>query len=197
MNSELDSTEEYVSRVKAGDRDAFQPIVEMYQQQIYVYCRRMLGCKQDAQDAVQDILFKAYRKLDLYESRATFSSWLYKIAYHHCLNLLRKRRVRDRVYRLFKPATFTESAEQKLDRHLFSPSLEYALSRLSADDRSILILRVFEEKPFAEIADILGKSTDAVKKKYMRLKQKVIRLIVEKEGEKGCKTEEILVKVKL
>lgn len=197
MNSELDSAEEYVSRVKAGDREAFRPIVEMYQQQIYVYCRRMLGCKQDAQDAVQDILFKAYTKLDLYESRATFSSWLYKIAYHHCLNMLRKRRIRDRVYRLFKPATYTESAEQKLDHQLFSPSLEYALSRLSADERSILILRVFEEKTFAEIADILGKSTDAVKKKNTRLKQKVIRLINEKEGEKGCKIEEGLVKVKL
>ncbi|MWV43347.1 sigma-70 family RNA polymerase sigma factor [Paenibacillus sp. HJL G12] len=193
----MESTEEYVSRVKAGDGESFRPIVEIYQQQIYVYCCRMLGCKQDAQDAVQDILFKAYTKLDLYESRATFSSWLYKIAYHHCLNMLRKRHIRDRVYRLFKPATFTESAEQNLDRQWFSPPLEYALSRLSVEERSILILRVFEEEPFAEIADILGKSTDAVKKKYTRLKQKVIRLIAEKEGEKGCNTKESLVKMKL
>jgi len=83
-----------------------------------------------------------------------------------------------------------------LDRKWFSPPLEYAMSRLSADERNIIVLRVFEEKPFAEIADLLGKSTDAVKKKYMRLKKKVMGLIAEQEGEKGCETQESLIKIK-
>lgn len=47
--------------VKGGEVDNFEPIVEMYQKQIYVYCCRMLGCKHDAQDAVQDIFIKVYK----------------------------------------------------------------------------------------------------------------------------------------
>lgn len=46
----MDSIEEYVRRVKAGEVDCFEPIVETYKKQIYLYCCRMLGCKQDAQD---------------------------------------------------------------------------------------------------------------------------------------------------
>jgi RNA polymerase sigma-70 factor (ECF subfamily) len=110
--------------------------------------------------------------------------------------MLRKRRIRERVYRLFMPATSTESAEQKLDRQWFSPPLEYAMSKLTAEERNILVLRVFEEMPFAEMADILGKNTEAVKKKYTRLKQKVIRLIEEKEGANRCETQESLLKIK-
>ncbi|GGH21439.1 RNA polymerase sigma factor [Paenibacillus segetis] len=192
----MDSIEEYVRRVKAGEVEYFQPIVEMYQRQIYVYCCRMLGCRQDAQDAVQDILFKAYTKLELYEPRASFSSWLYKIAYHHCLNLLRKRRIHQRVMQLFKPLDITESTEQKLDKQWFSAPLEYAMSKLSVDERNLLVLRIFEEKPFAEIAEILGKNTEAVKKKYLRLRQKTMKLIEEKKGAEQCEIQENLIKIK-
>lgn len=192
----LNSIDEYVKSVKAGEVEDFQPIVEMYQKQIYVYCCRMLGCKQDAQDAVQDIFIKAYTKLFTYEPKVSFSAWLYKIAYHHCLNLLRKRVIRQRVHRLLRTSGITESPEQKLDRQWFSAPLEYAMSKLSADERNLLVLRVFEEKPFAEIAMILDKNTDAVKKKYMRIKQKTIKWIGEKEGEEQCGNEMSSIKIK-
>ncbi|MEC0255612.1 RNA polymerase sigma factor [Paenibacillus lautus] len=99
-------------RVKAGEVDGFEPIVETYKKQIYIYCCRMLGCKQDAQDAVQDVFIKAFTKLHTYEAKVSFSSWLYKIAYHHCLNLLRKRQVRMRVSRLIRSTGHADSVEQ-------------------------------------------------------------------------------------
>ncbi|MCM3257378.1 sigma-70 family RNA polymerase sigma factor [Paenibacillus lautus] len=182
----MDSIEEYVRRVKAGEVDCFEPIVEAYKKQIYIYCCRMLGCKQDAQDAVQDIFIKAFTKLNTYEAKVSFSSWLYKIAYHHCLNILRKRRVRMRVSRLVKPAGYSDSVEETLERKWFSEPLEYAMTKLSVEERNLLVLRVFEDKPFTEIAQILDKNLSAVKKKYARMKLKVIQLIQEKEGTGLC-----------
>ncbi|WP_334074869.1 MULTISPECIES: RNA polymerase sigma factor [Paenibacillus] len=88
----MDPIEEYIRRVRAGEVDRFE--------QIYIYCCRMLGCTQDAQDAVQEIFIKAFTKIRSFEAKATFSSWLYKIAYHHCLNMLRKRNIRLRIGRL-------------------------------------------------------------------------------------------------
>ncbi|WP_235440013.1 RNA polymerase sigma factor [Paenibacillus sp. DMB20] len=159
-----------------------------YKKQIYIYCCRMLGCRQDAQDAVQDIFIKAFTKIHLYEEKVSFSSWLYKIAYHHCLNMLRKRRVRMRVNRIIKPAAVADSVEQTLERQWFSEPLEYAMAKLSVEERNLLVLRVFEEKPFTEIAQILGKNTSAVKKKYERLRQKVMKLIQERKGGQNCES---------
>lgn len=182
----MDSIEEDIRRVQAGEVERFEPIVEAYQKQIYIYSCRMLGCKQDAQDAVQDIFIKAFTKIGSFEAKSAFSSWLYKIAYHHCLNMLRKRNVRLRVGRLIRGAGVTDSPEQTLERGWFSEPLEYAVSKLSGEERNLLVLRVFEDKPFAEIAEILDKSEGAVKKKYMRMRDKLVRLMEEKGGAEGC-----------
>ena len=108
--------------------------------QIYIYCAD--ARKQDAQDAVQDIFIKAFTKLHTYEAKVSFSSWLYKIAYHHCLNLLRKRQVRMRVNRLIKPAGYADSVEQTLERRWFSEPLEYAMTKLSVEERNLLVAGV-------------------------------------------------------
>ncbi|GAE08889.1 RNA polymerase sigma factor SigW [Paenibacillus sp. JCM 10914] len=178
----LESIEVCVRRVKAGEVDSFEPIVETYKRQIYIYCCRMLGCKEDAQDAVQEIFIKAFTKIHMYEEKVSFSAWLYKIAYHHCLNLLRKRKVRMHFNHVLKSAAMVESVEATLERKWFSEPLEYAMKKLSAEERHLLILRVFEERPFAELALILGKNTAAVKKKYGRMRDKVMKLIKEKGG---------------
>lgn len=192
----MDSIEECVRRVKTGEVDCFEPIVETYKKQIYIYCCRMLGCKQDAQDAVQDVFIKAFTKIHSYEAKVSFSSWLYKIAYHHCLNLLRKRQVRMRVSRLIRPSGYADSVEQTLERSWFSEPLEYAMTKLSVEERNLLVLRVFEEKPFMEIAQILDKNLSAVKKKYTRVKEKAVKLIREKERTAQCEIRDNQSKIK-
>lgn len=64
----MDSIEEHIRSVQAGEADRFEPIVEAYQRQIYIYACRMLGCKHDAQDAVQDIFIKAFTKIGSFGS---------------------------------------------------------------------------------------------------------------------------------
>lgn len=88
--------------------------------------------------------------------------------------------------RLIKPAGYADSVEQTLERRWFSEPLEYAMTKLSVEERNLLVLRVFEDKPFTEIAQILDKNLSAVKKKYARMKQKVIKLIQEKGGTELC-----------
>lgn len=60
------------------------------------------------------------------------------------------------------------------------------MNKLSVEERNLLVLRVFEDKPFSEIAQILDKNLSAVKKKYARMKQKVIKLMEEKGGTELC-----------
>lgn len=133
----------------------------------------MLENKQDAEDAVQDILVKGYQSIHRYTPKVNFSAWLYRIAYHHCLNLLRRRRLHKQVMRIFQPELISASPEQELDARLYTPSLSAALSRLSLEERNMLILRVFEEKTYAEISEILGVSPNALTKRMNRIKLKV------------------------
>lgn len=171
----LDSKEleTLIVRIQKGDTEKYALIVKQFQQPIYRYCYRLLENRQDAEDAVQDVLVKGYQSIHRYKPIVHFSSWLYRIAYNHCMNLLRRRRLHKRVLSISRWEIASASLEQELDDRLYKPSLAAALSQLSLEERNILILRVFEEKTFAEMGEILGSSPNALSKRMSRIKLKV------------------------
>lgn len=173
--------EALVRSIQKGDANQYTRIVKAFQQPIFRYCYRLLANRQDAEDAVQDILVKAYQSLYQYKRSDHFSAWLYRIAYNHCMNLLRKRRIHNQVMRIFRPETVSASPEHELDSLLYKPSLATALSQLTLEERNLLILRVFEEKTYAEIGEILKTSPNALVKRMIRIKKKVRKSMKTKE----------------
>jgi RNA polymerase sigma-70 factor (ECF subfamily) len=77
-----------LAAAQGGDRQAFGDLTETYRRALLAYCYRLLGSSEDAEDLVQDVLLRAWLKLDTFEPRGSFRSWLYKIATHACLNVL-------------------------------------------------------------------------------------------------------------
>jgi RNA polymerase sigma-70 factor (ECF subfamily) len=99
---EDDSTEErsassLLALARHGDRDAFDALAEPHRREIQLHCYRMLGGLQDAEDLVQDTLFRAWRGIAKFEARASLRSWLYRIATNACLNALASGAARRRV----------------------------------------------------------------------------------------------------
>lgn len=181
----MESIEEWVEKVQGGDTEAYQPIVEALQSPIYAYCCRILGNRQEAEDAAQDILFKSYKRIIDYRPTVSFSAWVYKIAYRHCLNLLRRRSLHRSLQHLFLSST-SYSAEQTLEEKMFEEPLAGVIERLTSEERNLLVLRVLEDKSFAEIAVILGKSQEAAKKKFSRLRSKIRNQMEESEVSDLC-----------
>src|SRR5713226_4907146 len=81
-----------VAQALAGDQDAFRALVERHSRSLFRLAYRMTGNEHDAEEVVQETFLKAYRRLDKFESRANFGTWLYRIAVNCSLDLLRKRR---------------------------------------------------------------------------------------------------------
>jgi RNA polymerase sigma factor (sigma-70 family) len=181
----LESIEEWIEKVQGGDTEAYQPIVEAFQSPIYAYCYRLLGNRQEAEDAAQDILFKSYKQINNFKPTVSFNAWVYKIAYRHCLNMLRKRRLHRSLLHLFLPDV-SYSAQQLLEDRMFEEPLSGVIARLTLEERNLLVLRVLEDKSFADIAVILGKSHEAVKRKFSRLRSKIRNQMKESEVSALC-----------
>lgn len=83
---------ELVTRARSGDDVAFEELVNPYRRELQGHCYRILGSVADAEDAFQESLTAAWKGLAGFEGRASFSTWLYRIATARCLNMLRARR---------------------------------------------------------------------------------------------------------
>lgn len=85
------SEDALLARASAGDEEAFRLLTAPYVRGLHVHCYRMLGSLHDADDLRQETLLRAWRRLDSFEGRSSFRSWLYKIATNACLDALEQR----------------------------------------------------------------------------------------------------------
>lgn len=178
MTEESDA--EIVRRVLAGERDAFAHLIRRHHPAIVGLCASMLHDPSQAEDAAQETFLKAFRSLDRFRRDSAFSTWVYRIASNHCLDLLR-RRARERSESL---EAFEEREGERV-RELFAAKpdspvsaedadlLDRVLAELPEDYRLILTLREIQGLNYKEMADTLDCSLDAVKARLKRARQRI------------------------
>jgi RNA polymerase sigma-70 factor (ECF subfamily) len=169
-----------VERARSGDSDAFRLLVEQHSRAIFRLAYRITGNEEDAEDVVQETFLRAYRQIDRYEARSSFSTWLYRIASNCSLDLIRKRKHRERGPDP-DPDVLSSipSASPGPDRELYSSQISEcvnaALGELSAQERTAFVLRHFEGLSIEEIGLALGTGTNATKHSIFRAVQKLRR----------------------
>ena len=171
-----------IGRAQAGDKDAFRLLVEQHSPAIFRLAFRMTGNEQDAEDVVQETFLRAYRQISRYESRSSFSTWLYSIASNYSLDLIRTRSRRESK-RQYSPSEGTDilhsvpAASPGPDRVAFSSQvkdrLNHALDTLSPQERAAFVLRHFEGFSIEEIGRELGTGVNATKHSIFRAVQKL------------------------
>ena len=170
-----------VERARAGDQAAFQGLVERHSRTVFRLAYRMTGNESDAEDVVQDTFLKAYRRLDQFELRANFGSWLYRIAANSAYDLLRLRARREEQPIAEDDAEserpLPPSTDPAPDRLLFSEEVrrrvKSAMARLSDRERSAFVLRHHEGMTIEEIAEALGLDVNATKQSIFRAVRKM------------------------
>lgn len=176
-----------VDDVLAGKHESFRVLVDRHGRKVFGLAYRMMGNEQDADEVVQETFLRCFKRLDSFESRSSFSTWLYRIASNCALDLLQKRK-QDRVHLVESDAQVNElnPEERAIDyatpqpgpeRMLLSAELRErvagAMKRLTAVERTAFVLRHFEGQSIQEIGAVLKVKDEAVKNTIFRAVKKM------------------------
>ena len=182
--------EELVARAQGGDIESFNQLIVRWERPIYALAYRVIGKEEDARDVCQDAFLRAYRALPGFKGQAKFSSWLYRIALNLCRDWIRRQR-RAPVSQLPEDMDAIELASEKgpvesiedlVARRELSAIVEEAMSELSEEQRTAIILKEYHGMTFQEIADMQGCPLSTVKTRlYQGLT--VLRRHLEKNGQ--------------
>ena len=167
--------ETLIDCIVSGQASKFEILVGNYQQRIYASLLAMLGNRHDAEDVTQETFLTAFRKLDQFERRSSFYTWLHRIAFNAAIDLQRRKK---RTKNQFSSGDMTETVEPK-EQLSDSPAsivmaketvcqVQAALSRLDEERRNIIVLRDLQGVDYAEIATMLGIPIGTVRSRLHR-----------------------------
>ncbi|MGH9684671.1 MAG: RNA polymerase sigma factor [Candidatus Acidiferrales bacterium] len=195
-NSELSAAfaeeSSLVEQAKAGDQAAFASLVRPYMRKTYHVALRITGNKEDAEDASQQSVLKAYSHIDQFNSESRFSTWLTRIAINEALMKVRKRRSEDSYMSYdFSPGDGSSAIEMLSASDALHPETLYskkerqrvlreAIGELRGSSRVIVWLLGLQERQTKEAAQILNLSESAVKARFLRARNQLRECLAER-----------------
>ncbi|MEX2116309.1 MAG: sigma-70 family RNA polymerase sigma factor [Bacteroidota bacterium] len=173
------------SAFRNGDEMAFEELVRRYHRQVANIIYLTLGSRKDVEDLAQDVFVRVHGSLRRVSVETTLFSWIYRIAVNIAIDEVRRRKIRKIVSMDFLAEPGGTQYEPRdpgraSDRVLAGEKREQilaALQRLSPAHRAALVLREYEDLSYAEIAETLGISEQAVKSRIFRAREEMKRLL--------------------
>lgn len=156
--------QELSRRFPEGGEECLTATVERYGPALLRYCHHVLCDYHEAQDAVQDAFLRAWDRRRRFQAGSNLCAWLYKLAYHACVDQLRARR-----RQLFAPPPPERGTDY------IGPELRAALEELSPQERGLVFSRVMEGRSYEELSQVYGAAPAALRKRYERAKKKLAR----------------------
>lgn len=156
-----------IQQVLAGDVEAYARLVDRHYDPCARVAQRILGNREDAEEAIQDAFLRAFRALGSYEDRERFAAWLTRILVNQCRTVLARSERREAVFSemdVHEAELFTHS--QATEQHW--PDLDHALAQLPADQREALVLRYADDLTYQEMSRITGAGESALKMRVQR-----------------------------
>ena len=157
------SDEGLVRRFVEGDETAFDEIVRAHRGEIYRVARRILGSHEDADEAAQEALVRAWRSLDGFRGDSSIRTWLVRIAVNVARTMLRRRGPETTVDELPAVADGGSGADQRIDRARVRAGVRQAVAALPERQREVVVLKVFSAMTYREVAEVMGISEGAAK----------------------------------
>ena len=173
-----DTDQILLERYRNGDRAAFTELVIRYQRPIYNAAFWVLRRAEDAKDITQIVFLKVAERLDEYDPKYRFFSWIYRIAVNESLNLLRRNGREDALDgEIDIPGAESANPEWQVGEAEVSRRIQVALMGMATNDRMVLTLRHFSEFSYQEIGQILDLDEKTVKSRLFEARHRLAELL--------------------
>ena len=170
-----------------GSVGAFERLVRRNQERVFKLAQRYLKDPARAEDITQDVFIRVFHAAETYRPTAKFTTWVYRITVNLCLNALRDRKSRPEV--AFESGSDesgggyeniiseTVNPAQQLEVEELSQAISRALETLPEGQRTVILLRRYDELSYEEIAEVTGNTPAAVKSLLSRARQNLKSLL--------------------
>lgn len=190
-NPNQDENKLLVEKARKGDMSAFEQLILNHEKIVYNVALRMFNNIEDAKDIAQEVFIKAFRSIENFDGRSSFSTWIYRIAMNTCIDETRKRKGKASVSLEEEMsdedgswkqqyADDGDTPEESMLRQEGQHEIMRALERISPDHKLVIILRDIQGLSYDEIAEItdltLGTVKSRISRARLQLKQELLEI---------------------
>ena len=177
-NNEINSV---IAKALKGDEDAYAKLLHRYKNGIFKMIYQIIKNKEETEDIVQETFIKAFKSLHSYSDKFAFSTWLYKIAYNHCIDTLRKKKLKTQS--LDKPIELKEgSVKFQIKDERYNPEnavilnekknkIDITINSLPSKYKKVILFRHHYDKSYQEISEELNIPLGTVKARIFRARE--------------------------
>ncbi len=174
----------YIQRVINGENQVFSLLVDKYKHMVFTLALRMVKNREEAEEVSQDTFIRVYNSLDKFKGESKFSTWLYRITYNKSLDCLKKQKRTIDSFSVdgYDDMNFPdmENIINGIERKERKIEMAKVLKELSPDDNTLITLFYYEDLSLAEISEVMGISSNTVKVKLFRSRNRLAVLLKEK-----------------
>lgn len=168
-----------IRAAQSGDRDALITLLRDIEQHVYKTAYYILNNEQDALDAAQEALIRIYTKINSYEEKAQFKTWVQRIVTNICIDKFRRTKSTVSIEEHEMVFEGRQDVEHEVMLTYVSQDVQEAISQLPEHHRTVIVLRYLQELSYNEIADCLDLPLNTVKSYLFRARQQLQNLLQE------------------
>jgi RNA polymerase sigma-70 factor (ECF subfamily) len=173
----------YITKVINGDTNAFAYLVDKYKDMVFSLAYKITKNREEAEEVSQDTFIKGYKNLEKFKGDAKFSTWLYRIAYHACLDTIKKNKKHQNTFEIneitFNQIKSVDTILEGIERIERAKIMDNCLLKLPEEERSIIWMFYYDELSLREIIEITQKSEANIKVKLHRARKKLLTIVEE------------------
>ena len=159
-----------VNRSLLKDAGAFEKLIDKYQKPIYNLGMRMFGNVDEAEDLTQNVFIKSWERLNTYDPKYKFFSWLYRIALNESINLSNREKRKERIEDEEKYGNDC-SIDLEVEKNEQSTKIHDSLTEIEINYRIVIVLRYYLELSYTEIAELIEIPEKTVKSRLFSARQ--------------------------
>lgn len=173
-----------IQKVLQGNTNAFAELVTAYKDLVFTLALKMVKNREEAEEVSQDTFIKAFKNLSKFKGDSKFSTWLYKITYHNCLDRFKKNEKEHRTSSIEALASFNVSSSddilKSMEREERAEMLKNCLEKLPEEERTILWFFYYKELSLKEIIEVTQFSEANIKVKLHRARKRLLAIVKER-----------------